>query len=85
MVTHMKTTIELPDALLEAARKVAVREGTTLRAVVELGLRQLLAARKQGAAFRLRNASFRGDGLQPAATDLSWEQIRELSYGERGR
>ena len=41
----MKTTIELSDALLEAARKVAALEGTTLRALVEEGLRQVVAAR----------------------------------------
>ena len=35
MVTHMKTTIELADPLLEEARSVAAREGTTLRALLE--------------------------------------------------
>ena len=30
----MKTTIELPDALLRAAKAMAVRRGTTLKAVV---------------------------------------------------
>lgn len=84
MVSHMKTTIDIADPLLEATRKVAAREGTTLRALVEQGLRQVLKSKKQGGAFKLRNASFRGDGLQPAASNLSWEQIRELSYGERG-
>ncbi len=85
MVTHMKTTIEISDPLLQAVKKVAAREGTTLRALVELGLHQVLAARKRGATFRLRRASFRGEGLQSAAKDLSWEQIRELAYADRGR
>lgn len=85
MVTHMKTTIDIADPLLEAAKKVAAREGTTLRALVERGLRQVLETRKRGGAFRLRKASFRGEGLQPAAKGLSWDQIRELAYGERGR
>jgi hypothetical protein len=85
MVTHMKTTIEISGPLLEAAKKAAICEGTTLKALVELGLRQVLATRKRDAAFRLRKASFRGKGLQPTAKDLSWEQIRELTYGERGR
>ena len=39
MGTHMKTTIELSDALLEAAKRLAQSRGTTLRAVVEEGLR----------------------------------------------
>jgi hypothetical protein len=84
-VTHMKTTIDIADPLLEAAKKAAVREGTTLRALVELGLRQVLESRQRGGAFRLRKASFRGKGLQPAAKDLSWDQVRELAYGDRGR
>ena len=85
MVTRMKTTIDISDPLLEAAKKAAAREGTTLRALVELGLRQVIETRKRGGAFRLRKASFRGQGLQPAARDLTWEQMRELAYGERGR
>lgn len=85
MVTHMKTTIDIADPLLEAAKKTAAREGTTLRALVELGLRQVIDSRKRNTAFRLRKASFRGKGLQPAAKELSWEQMRELAYGDRGR
>jgi len=84
-VTHMKTSIEISGPLLEAAKQAAAREGTTLRALVELGLRQVLEARKRRGAFRLRQASFRGEGLQPPVKDLSWEQMRELAYGERGR
>lgn len=84
MVTHMKTTIDISDPLFEAAKKAAAREGTTLRALVELGLRQVLAERKRGGVFRLRKASYRGEGLQGAVKDLTWEEIRELSYGGRG-
>jgi hypothetical protein len=66
----MKTTIDIADPLLEAAKKTATREGTTLRALVELGLRQVIE-KKRSVAFRLRKASFRGKGLQPAAKELS--------------
>ena len=38
----MKTTIEISDPLLEAARQVAGREKTTVRALVEEGLRQVI-------------------------------------------
>jgi len=85
MVTHMKTTIDISDPLLEAAKKAAAREGTTLRALIELGLRQVIETRGRGGVCRLRKASFRGNGLQPAAKDLTWEQTRELAYGECGR
>ena len=80
----MKTTVEIPDALLEEARRLAAREGTTVRALVEEGLRATLAQRKRAGAFRLRRASFKGDGLQPAFTGASWDQIRDAAYDQHG-
>ncbi|MBW2245376.1 MAG: DUF2191 domain-containing protein, partial [Deltaproteobacteria bacterium] len=35
----MKTTIDIADSILEQARDLAARQGTTLRALVEEGLR----------------------------------------------
>jgi len=83
MVTHMKTTIEIADALGEAARKTAEREGTTLRALVEEGLRRVLDDRLRTRRFRLREASYKGRGLNPALADAGWERIRELAYEGR--
>jgi len=80
----MKTTVEIPDALLEEARKVAARQRTTLRALIVEGLRRSVAGRKRAAAFRLRKASFRGTGLQPGVAGSHWEHIRELAYEGRG-
>ena len=42
MGTHMKTTVEISDALLEEARKVAARRNVTLRTLIEEGLRQVV-------------------------------------------
>jgi hypothetical protein len=50
----MKTTLDIADPLLNEARKLAAREGTTLRALVEQGLRQVIADKKRKTAFRLR-------------------------------
>jgi Arc/MetJ family transcription regulator len=80
----MKTTIEIADSLLAEARRVAAREDTTVRALVEQGLRHVLAERKRSGAFHLRKASFKGDGLQPGVATASWERIREMAYEERG-
>jgi len=80
----MKTTIEISDPLLEAARQVASQEKTTLRALVEEGLRKVIEERQQGQGFRLRRATFRGQGLKPQVSDASWEQLRELIYQGRG-
>jgi Arc/MetJ family transcription regulator len=76
----MKTTIEISDGLLDEARKVASREGTTLRVLVEAGLRKEVRQRGQRKAFRLKRASFRGRGLRPELAGAKWEQIRELAY-----
>jgi hypothetical protein len=81
----MKTTIELSDAVLDEARRVAQREGTSLRALIEEGLRRVLADRRsRRARFRLRDASFGGDGLSPEFAGESWPAIRDTIYRERG-
>jgi hypothetical protein len=80
----MKTTIEIADSLFEQTKRAAAREGTTVRALVERGLRTVLAEQKKPRAFKLRNASFKGNGLQPGASGLSWDRIRELAYEGRG-
>ncbi len=84
MGTHMKTTIDLADPLLEEARKLARREGTTVRALVEQGLRMVLAQKRGTAPFRLRDATFAGDGLRPELEGASWDRLRELAYEGRG-
>ncbi len=84
MVTHMKTTIEIADSLFQEARRLAQRENTTLKALVEQGLRRTVAERKARGGFRLRKATFKGKGLQPAVAGASWKEIRELSYEGRG-
>jgi hypothetical protein len=64
-IAAMKTTIDISDALLREARKVAARHGMTLRTLVEQGLRKVLAERSRRVPFRLRKASFKGRGLRP--------------------
>ncbi|HTT40436.1 MAG TPA: DUF2191 domain-containing protein [Burkholderiales bacterium] len=80
----MKTTIDIATPLLTEARKVAAREGITVKTLVEQGLRRELAERRRSGPFRLRKASFRGKGLQAGVKDASWERIRELAYEGRG-
>ncbi|MGH7483416.1 MAG: type II toxin-antitoxin system VapB family antitoxin [Longimicrobiales bacterium] len=80
----MKTTIEIADALLGRARRVARRERTTLRALVEEGLRLVVERDRQRGEFRLRRASFKGKGLNPELVEPDWDRLRELSYEGRG-
>ena len=85
MGDHMKTTIEIADALLSDAKRVAAREGVTVRALVEQGLRRVLQERRRGAAgFKLRRASFKGRGLQPGVDGASFDRLRELAYEGHG-
>jgi hypothetical protein len=81
----MKTTLDITESLLDEARKVAHREGTTLRALVEQGLRRILSEKKKpGPAFKLRKASLKGRGLHPEMQGATWDQILEKIYEGRG-
>lgn len=72
----MKTTVE--------AKKVAAREHTTVRALIEQGLRRILAERKRRTCLQLRKATFKGKGLQPPLEGSVWERIRDRAYEGRG-
>ena len=80
----MKTTVEISDALLRNVRKLAAREGVTLRTLVERGLHRVLAETNSGAPFKLRRASFRGQGRAAELSDASWDSLRDLTYRDRG-
>jgi hypothetical protein len=80
----MKTTVEIADPLLREARKVAAREGVTLRALIERGLRGIVAETKPAAPFKLRRASFKGKGLRSHVRGATWSAIRDLAYEGRG-
>jgi hypothetical protein len=84
MVSHMKTTIEIPDNLLNEAKKLAALERTTLKALVSEGLRWIVAERQKKETFKLRKVTFRGQGLQPHLAGAAWEQVRDLAYEGRG-
>jgi hypothetical protein len=80
----MKTTIEIADPLFKEARKLAAREGVTLRTLVERGLDHVVRETKRAAPFKLRNATFEGKGLQAEFRDASWEKIRDAAYEDHG-
>ena len=76
----MKTTVNLPDELLREAHELARREKTTLRELIETGLRAVIKERSGESTFTLADASVDGRGLQPEFRDASWEQIRDAVY-----
>ena len=80
MVAHMKTTVNLPDELVREAQELARRERTTLRELIETGLRAVVKQRSSESPFVLADASVDGRGLQPAFRGAPWEQIRDTIY-----
>jgi hypothetical protein len=85
MATHMKTTVELAEDLLRQAKAVAHRDSTTLRSLLEEGLRWVLGQRQRGKKrYRMRDASVPGKGVQPGVDEGSWSSVRDRIYKGRG-
>lgn len=78
MGTHMKTTIDVSDALFVLAKNVARERQTSLRALVEEGLRRVLneATSPVKTAFKLEDARVHGqEVLLPNPRD--WQQLEQ--------
>ncbi len=84
MVSSMKTTIDISRPLLERAKRLAVQRSTTLRDLVEAGLRLVLREHQRPANFVLRDARVGGRGLREELRDVGWERIRDAAYEGRG-
>jgi hypothetical protein len=80
----MKTTVDIADPLLMQAKRLAVKRGTTLKALMEQGLRQVVAEKSAEAAYRFVPVTFKGDGMRPEVEAGGWETIRDLIYEGRG-
>jgi len=81
----MKTTIEIASPLLVQARALAASEKTTLRALIEEGLREVLQRRRTPPKkpFKFRDASVHGDGLTPEMEARGgWKRMHEAAYDE---
>jgi hypothetical protein len=82
-VTILKTTIEISDPLLRKAKALARRRGTTLRELVESGLRRVLEDERPQ-QFRLEDRSVPGAGLADGLDYGEWAKILERAYEDRG-
>lgn len=80
----MKTTVDISDPLLREAKRLAAREGVTLKTLIERGLLRVVSETKPVPAFKLRRGSFKGNGLCPELQDVSWDRIRDMIYDGRG-
>ena len=78
MGSLMKTTIEMSDPLFKAAKELAQRRQTTLRALIEEGLRRVIndSQIQAKSAFKLQKASVGGKaGLM--SEPENWQQLEQ--------
>ncbi len=81
----MKTTFDLPEALVRDLKKLARERGTTARAIVQQALTRAIAEQEQLPSFVLEDASVDGwQSMQPEFHGLPLHDLVLASYGERG-
>jgi hypothetical protein len=75
----MRTTVRLDSGLLRDAKRYAAEAGTTLTALIEDGLREVLGRRRARKAATLPELpTFRGDGLRPGVSLDDSAGLRDL-------
>lgn len=79
----MKTTVELPDALLDRARRHARKTGRPVRALIEEGLRLVLQAETHREPYQVPDRSVGEHGGKNPLESLSWQDLRDEIYGGR--
>lgn len=85
----MKTTIDLPDELFAQAKRAALEQGTTLKALIERGLRSALAQPRPRSKARFRlpviaSMSAPADGAMSVNEVIDSLRISEPSPPSRG-
>ena len=79
----MRTSVDIPDALLRRARSLASERGITLRQLLVDGLTAALDREELRPQHRMKDISYGRGGL---VRGLSWsdtERMNELVYGDR--
>lgn len=87
MLLCMRTSIDIPNPLFRKAKRFALDNNTTLKALVEEGLRGVVDRKvkdKKRTNAEYRDFSVGGQGLQPGVDLRNWEQIRAIIYEGRG-
>lgn len=79
----MKITVEVSDAILDRARRVAHRKRRSVRSLVEEGLRLVLEAEEPARPYRMEDRSVGVTGGPNPLESMSWQDLRAEIYGER--
>ena len=82
MGTHMKTTVEIADPLFAEAKAEARRRGVTVRALIEDGLRRVIAEPSPN-RYVLPDCSYGTGGPTDAWLGATWEEKLEVIYEGR--
>lgn len=75
----MKTTVDIPDELLERAKAVAQRHKITLKVLTEEGLRLAIERFERERAVEIQPHVVTGTSPSP---DVSWQRLRGILYGD---
>lgn len=80
----MKTTIDIADNILEQSRRLARKNKTTLRDMVEEGLLLVSERYQKAMSVDLHPVTVKGTGVRKVFRDVSWEKIRHAAYQGHG-
>lgn len=81
----MKTTVDIPDVLLDRLRARAAKERTSMRDLIAAALHEFLGAGgRRAKPFILRDESWGSGGLQPGIREGDWRQVLDIVYEGRG-
>ena len=76
----MKTSLDISDHLFQQIKRQARASNTTVRALVEEGLRRVLEDRQTRPAVKPKLLVFKGDGFTDEFVGGSWDKIRDEIY-----
>lgn len=85
MASHMKTTVQISDALLADVQKIVLKRKTTLKALVDEGLRLVVEQEHAPKKLvKLKDFSYGDPDVPWPLEGKSWEEIRNIIYEGRG-
>lgn len=84
MVSHMKTTIDIPDNLFFRTKETSQKTGITFKDLVAEGLITVLEKKSAKSSPTIKPVTFQGNGISQPFTDAPWSVIRDSAYEGRG-